>query len=383
MPRIRRRAWLFFFCSDGSAVDIERLLAGELAGTPSRQLYALSPAHGAELPITREELDVLLALPSDETAEADGFPSDIVAALLERGLVVDESGDALDGRLRESGWNVHAAAYHFLTRWRDIDLRNEQGEVMPPREEHAQAFLDAHGEPPPPFRPLADAAQLVELPLIEPDDAFARLLRRRRTTRAFDRTRALPLDELALVLREVFGAHGYASSADRRIVTLKRTSPSGGGLHPIEAFPLITNVAGLARGIYHYDAERHALELLEPLDADAAVTLAERFVCGQTYFGSAHALLLFVARFARSHWKYRRHQKAYASVLLDAGHLSQTLYLVATARGLGAFITTVINNAEIDERLALDGVDEGTVAVAGVGVPGGTSPFDPVFRPLP
>jgi putative peptide maturation dehydrogenase len=382
VPRIRRRAWLFFFCHDGTAIDLGQLLASELAGTTTTQIYALSPAHGAEQPITREELDVLLGLPSDGAVEAERLPGDVVSALLGRGLVVAEGGDDFDRRLRDSGWNVHAAAYHFLTRWRGVDIRDEPGEVVPPREEHVRAFLELHGEPPPPFRPFDDAKSVVELPLLEPDDAFARLLRRRRTTRAFDRSRPLPLEELALVLHEVFGAHGYASSGDGRIVTLKRTSPSGGGLHPIEAFPLVTNVAGLEPGIYHYEAERHALELVEPLAAGVAVKLAERFVCGQTYFSSAHALVLFVARFVRSHWKYRRHQKAYASVLLDAGHLSQTLYLVATSRELGAFVTTVINNADIDERLGLDGVDEGTVAVAGIGLAGGTSPFDPVFRPL-
>jgi hypothetical protein len=42
----------------------------------------------------------------------------------------------------------------------------------------------------------------------------------------------------------------------------------------------------------------------------------------------------------------------------------------------------VVNNAEIDERLGLDGIDEGVVAVCGLGVPGERSPFDPEFRPF-
>ena len=138
--------------------------------------------------------------------------------------------------------------------------------------------------------------------------------------------------------------------------------------------------AGRHAGLYHYDAERHALELVESLDHDAARTLATEFVCGQSYFGSAHVLVLFVARFARSYWKYRRHPKAYASILMDAGHLSQTLYLLAAELGLGAFVTSVINDAAIDKRLGLDGVDEGTVAACGLGVPAGRSPFDPVFE---
>jgi putative peptide maturation dehydrogenase len=307
-----------------------------------------------------------------------------VQSLVDRGLVVSEEREApddFDERLSASGWDFHAAAYHFLTRWRGVDIRDDAGEVVPANEEHVRAFLDANGLPPSPFREVEAPAQVVELPLVRPSDPLYSVLARRRTTRSFDASRPLPLEELALALDQVFGCHGVASTADGAIVMLKRTSPSAGGLHPIEAFALIVNVAGADAGIHHYDAEHHALELLEPLDRQTAAALATGFVCGQTYFGSAHVLFLLTARFARSYWKYRQHQKAYASLLLDAGHLSQTLYLVAADRGLGAFVTTVINNAEIDERLGLDGIDEGVVAVCGLGVPGGPSPFDPVFEP--
>src|SRR5205085_12685548 len=64
--------------------------------------------------------------------------------------------------------------------------------------------------------------------------------------------------------RQVFGAHGRALAAGGRIVTLKRTSPSGGGLHPIEAYPLVVNVAGRARALQRDDAprsEEHTSEL--------------------------------------------------------------------------------------------------------------------------
>jgi putative peptide maturation dehydrogenase len=384
VPRVRRRNWLLFFNRDGATVDISQLLSGALARAPLSRLYAASPASGTEEPISRQELDALLALPSNDWAETDGLDPGLLRTLAERGLIVtDEAGsrDDFDERLSDSGWNPYAAAYHFLTRWRGRDVREAEGDLAPMNEEGVREFFDARGLPPPPFRPSTGASQVVDLPVVSADGPLYAVLAERRTTRAFDGSRPLALDELALVLHQVFGCHGQASSADGMIVNLKRTSPSAGGLHPIEAFPLLANVDGVDTGIHHYDAERHALELVEPLERDAAIPLATQFVCGQTYFGSAHAHFLLVARFGRSHWKYPRHQKAYASVLLDAGHLSQTLYLVAADRGLGAFVTTVINNAEIDERLGLDGIDEGVVAVCGVGVSGGRSEFDPEFRP--
>jgi nitroreductase len=52
---------------------------------------------------------------------------------------------------------------------------------------------------------------------------------------------------------------------------------------------------------------------------------------------------------------------------MDAGHLSQTFYLVCAELGLGAFVTAAINNADIDDRLGLDGFAEGSLAISGCG----------------
>jgi putative peptide maturation dehydrogenase len=148
---------------------------------------------------------------------------------------------------------------------------------------------------------------------------------------------------------------------------IKRTSPSGGGLHPIEAYPLVAGVEGLEPGLYHYDARGHALELASRIEREELTRLASQFVCGQGYFASAHVLVVMTARFYRSFWKYRRHQKAYSALMMDAAHLSQTLYLVAAELGLGAFVTAAVNGANIEDRLGIDGFTEGVVAVAGFG----------------
>jgi putative peptide maturation dehydrogenase len=375
MARVRRSATLLFFCDDGSFVDLAALLRGDVVPAPVRRLYALSVLKGTETPITRDELDLLLALPSESSIEDGEVDPVLLEHWLSSGLLTrDEPG--------ESGWNRYAATYHFLTRLRGVDLRDAEGDVSPANQDELREFLRDRGLPPTPFHHHDDPLGVVELPLTSPDGALYHALAERLTTRSFDPAAALPMSDFALALQQVFGCHGIAETARGEIVTLRRTSPSAGGLHPIEAYPLVTNVEGVAAGLYHYDAEGHALELLEPLESTAANALASQFVCGQTYFGAAHVLLLLVARFERSHWKYRRHPKAYASILLDAGHLSQTLYLVAADRGLGAFVTTVVNNEEIDERLGLDGVDLGAIAVCGLGVRAGRSPFDPVYRPF-
>jgi SagB-type dehydrogenase family enzyme len=87
------------------------------------------------------------------------------------------------------------------------------------------------------------------------------------------------------------------------------------------------------------------------------------------------------SRFYRSFWKYRKHQKAYGVLHMDAAHLSQTFYLVCAELGLGAFITAAINSVNIEQRLGLDGFIEGVIAICGCGKPAMEDFIDPQFRP--
>jgi putative peptide maturation dehydrogenase len=257
----------------------------------------------------------------------------------------------------------------------------DAADLPPPGADAVRAFVDAFGMPPPAFR--AARGERVELPAAQRDGQLYDALLRRRTTRSFDTERALPAAELATVLRYVFGYHGFAPLFGE-ITTLKRTSPSAGGFHPVEAYPLVLRVEGVEPGLYRYDGRGHALERVAAIEPGDARELAARFVCGQTYFADAHVVVVLAVRFERAFWKYRNHPKALAALLMDAAHLSQTLYLVCTELGLGAFVTAAVNNVDIDERLGLDGYAEGALAVCGFGIPAAElSPFDPVFEPLP
>jgi SagB-type dehydrogenase family enzyme len=95
--------------------------------------------------------------------------------------------------------------------------------------------------------------------------------------------------------------------------------------------------------------------------------LALDAVAGQTWFANAHALVLLAPRYDRTFWKYRQHAKGYRVVALEAGHLSQTLYLAATEAGLGAFITGAINEVLLERAFGLDPVTSGALAICGFG----------------
>jgi putative peptide maturation dehydrogenase len=249
-------------------------------------------------------------------------------------------------------------------------------------ESAAQALLERRGPPPPAFR-AEPPGPAVTLPGHLREGQLYDALMARRTTRAFDPDTPMTLEQLDTVLRYVFGCHGYARNA-AGVLCIKRTSPSGGGLHPVEAYPVISNVSGVAPGIYHYNARDHSLVRLSDTDAPASQDIATSFMAGQRFFGAAHVSFVLTARYARNHWKYHRHDRAYAGMIMDAAHLSQTLYLVSADLDLGAFVTIAINGRDIEERLGLDGVNEGALAMAGCGprLPG-VSPLDLAFTSVP
>jgi putative peptide maturation dehydrogenase len=392
MARVRRSRYVCFLCDDFPFLDVGLLLRGTVEPVTVRQVYALSILRGEAIPLSADEFDLAVSTPSDDWVEA--VDEEAARELARKGVLLSEENDPELDTLRtrhesleRTGWNLEAALYYFLSKWRGIDLRrlagqDEASDLLPPTDEAVRAFVDLFGPPPVAFSSVEAPLAVRELPLVERKGELYDLLLRRRTTRSFDRTAPLAQWELAVVLRYVFGYHGYVPLLGQ-VTTLKRTSPSAGGFHPIEAYPLIMAVDELDPGVYHYNAAEHALELLAPLGVDEARAAANAFVCGQTYFGDAHVVVVLAARFDRAFWKYRNHRKALTALIMDAAHLSQTLYLVATELGLGAFVTAAVNNVDIEERLGLDGYREGVLAVCGFGRPAAErSAFDPEFLPF-
>lgn len=394
MPKVRRTEYVFFYCQDGEYLDIPLLLQGQAVLEPARRILALSILTGETHAICRADLELLVSMPSKawiDAAELEGGEAS-VTELARKGLVVSDESDALLGELRQrdellssTEWNVYAALYHFMTKWRDVDLEKAPDEdptasgELDPRA--AEEWITLHGEPPPHFHSIADGASPVPLPLVTREGALYEVLLRRKTTREFASETAMARDDFSALLRYAFGCQGYAGLGDG-LVLLKKTSPSGSGLHPSEVYPLVANVDGIEPGLYHYGVASHVLEPIELLSREEAGELAYEFTSGQPYARSAHCLFVLTTRFYRNFWKHRRHERSYAVLLMDVAHLSQTFYLVSAELGLGAFVTAAINGANIEERLGLDGIGEGAIAVCGCGVPAGvTSRLEPEFLP--
>ncbi len=111
-----------------------------------------------------------------------------------------------------------------------------------------------------------------------------------------------------------------------------RPYPSGGASYELELYLTIDQCAGVAPGLYWYDPINHALGLLKGMDNDLRATLldAHTATAGLAW---PQVLITIAARFQRVSWKYEA--MAYATVLKNTGVLYATMYLVATAMGLG------------------------------------------------
>lgn len=363
--------------------DVESLFAGGDGLRATLTLVALAPHLERECDVDAAEVDALARIPATAWTAYDTLcerhTCATVDGLVEKGLLIcdDDAHAAVRARdelLRGANWRPLAAAHHYFGRWQDVRSGEEARRAGYATMNELAAKL---GAPPPHVHERVPASQRLTLIRSAPT-AFDDLLRRRATCRNF-RDAELSAAAFSTMLHRVFGAQGVVEIQADNIV-IKRTSPSGGGLHPTEAYLVVRRVEGVAPGLYHYHPVDHALEPMRALDGDALRDLVLRSVAAQHHFANVPVLVVMVCRFPRSFWKYRNHAKAYRVVTLDVGHLSQTLYLSATDLGLGAFVTSAINEIEIEQAFGLDPLVESALAVCGFGERAATrtsSEFDP------
>lgn len=385
--RIRRCSIVLLEPRETREFDLQHLVDGGDGLRARRRWVALAPHLEREVELHRDECLALGEFSPEDWLDRDALPDSITHAtlvsLLDKGLLIsdpphDTAASARDQRLRELHWHALSATAHMFGRWHEIDsvAAMDQGGMR-----RLSDLVERLGPPPPHFHQRGDAGDRIALEK-PADSSLSELMAQRTTCRNYARDRSLPREMLATMLHRVFAAHAEVEAVPGATV-VKKTSPSGGGLHATGAYLLVRDVATLEPGLYHYHAGAHALEPLAAGIVAEPAELAQRILAGQHWFADAHVLVMLAPRFGRSFWKYRHHAKAYRALILDVGHLSQTLYLTATELGLGAFITSAINETTIEAAFGLDPIQEGPLAVCGFGWRGServTVEFDPQHR---
>ena len=270
-------------------------------------------------------------LPLLDGSESTNLPSAVASQFIEdlrwSGMLV-EVGDEDQG-FEALSWSAPDLWFH---RRSTLGERNVTWEHFGPTKWAKGRF------PQPPVRTTKYSGEPIALPVPDlaekraQDPTLTAVLEDRVSTRTFDDAHPITIEQLAELL--------YRTARTRRTQPvgegeelLSRPYPSGGGIYELELYPVVRNVTGLEAGMYHYDSFDHALRLVAAADSKALSQLMKPAAATLTGGAEPQILIVMAARAGRIMWAYE--QIGYAAILKDVGVLMQTIYLAATAMGLG------------------------------------------------
>lgn len=225
---------------------------------------------------------------------------------------------------------------------------------------------------PPRIRPLGKS---IQLPTSNPDAfqniSLSEALLNRETTRRFD-NKPIALEALANVLHMAFSIKPtYDTHGSTKSYRERRASPSSTGLASADCYVIALNVDGLTPGIYFYDCTCHALIVVEEINLDPKVPeiyLDQHWAC------QAPVHLMMVADLRRT-WIKDTSTRGYLANYLDAGHLSQTLLLTATALQLQTWLSGAFRTDVVEALLKLEEYQLPTLSISL-----GYGPVNPIPR---
>ncbi|WP_082393451.1 SagB family peptide dehydrogenase [Nocardia arizonensis] len=226
--------------------------------------------------------------------------------------------------------------------------------------------------PQPPARKPAYPGEPIALPrpdlgaLRTGDPSLTAVLEDRVSTRAFDDAAPMTVAQLGELLYRTARSRGVRSEVEGEELVSK-PYPSGGGVYELELYPVIRNVAGIAAGMYHYDSHEHVLRPVAAADSPGVAKLVKSTTATLVGGAEPQALVVVSARSGRVMWTYE--QVSYAVILKHVGVLTQTMYLVATAMGLGVCAQGFVDTAAFVTAAGVDELEECSVGSIIIGTP--------------
>lgn len=219
------------------------------------------------------------------------------------------------------------------------------------------------GRPQPPLqKPYDKKSETIKLPSFDEkiimDNSLLSCMQKRRSHRKFQK-KQLALEELSFLL---WATQGIDEISGDNYATL-RPVPSAGARHPFETYLCINNVEGLSKGIYRYLALSHELLFLFS-ETDVEKKLG-KITFRQKFIATAPVLFIWTCIPYRGEWRYSI--SSYKTMLLDAGHVCQNLYLASESIGCVTCAIAAYNQEEADNFIGVDGDDEFVVYLSPVG----------------
>jgi SagB-type dehydrogenase family enzyme len=169
------------------------------------------------------------------------------------------------------------------------------------------------------------------------------------------------LDLAGLSRLSWFAAGVSGVAGDQSDPHLYRTTPSAGGLYPVELYWIVLDVKGMAPGIWHFHSPGFSLI---PVWKGAFRAEAESILLDYPLPAETSAVAILTGIFSRGSWRYG--ERAYRRVLLDAGHLAGNLLAAAAREGLDAVGLSGFRDQPLSDLLFPDS-DEVPLLVLPVG----------------
>lgn len=211
-------------------------------------------------------------------------------------------------------------------------------------------------------KPYDEAAELIDLPeisekVLSKTDVLT-VFNDRKSHRKYTEE-SLSLEELSFLL---WATQGVKKVTAKNYATM-RTVPSGGARHAFETYLVINRVDGLKKGVYRYLALSHKLIFL--FDDENMEQKVTEVTLNQPFAGKSAVTFIWSCIPYRGEWRY--HVSAHKTMLLDAGHVCENLYLACEAIHCGTCAIAAYDQSSIDKFLGIDGEDEFVVYLAPVG----------------
>ncbi len=180
-------------------------------------------------------------------------------------------------------------------------------------------------------------------------------IEKRRSVRNYSR-KPITMFQLSQLLFSAQGTTGKIYG------TPLRTTPSAGALYPFEIYVIANNVESLDQGIYHYGVLNHTLELVQYGDFRKKITSAG---LKQEMLGDSDVVFVLSAIFDRTRHIYG--ERGFRYVYIEAGHISQNIYLQAVSLGLGSVSVGAFLDDKVNQLIGVDGQKEAVIYLHAVG----------------